>query len=238
MRLQHQQVIVFGGSSGIGLATAKRAIAEGAQVAIVGTTEEKLLAAQSNIGAQVRIHKCDIMKEESVAKVFDAFPVVHHVVNTVGGVGGAARLQGSLDALMEPIEKRLKGSVVIAKHAIPRMVPSGSVTFFSGAGKYKPFPGSATALAAAGAVEILAKALAKEAAPVRFNTVCPGLVDTPLLRGMFPVRPEDAIAAWTSSFPVPRAAYAEEVADAAVFLMTNKYVTGETLVIDGGWRLT
>jgi NAD(P)-dependent dehydrogenase (short-subunit alcohol dehydrogenase family) len=237
MRLQGQQVVIFGGSSGIGLATARRSMKEGAKVVIAGTDREKLARAAEELG-DVAAFGLDVMDEEAVAELFAGLGVVHHVLNTAGGVGGAVRLQGPIETLMAPVDVRLKGSVLIAKHAIPKMHDRGSVTFMSGAGKYKPFPGAATSLAAAGAVEVLAKSLASEAAPIRFNVLCPGLIDTPLLRSMFPEDADERIAAWTASFPVPRAGYADEVADAAFFLMSNGYVTGEVLVIDGGWRLT
>lgn len=237
MRLKDRTVVIFGGSSGIGLATARRAKAEGAEVVIVGSTRDKLDRAAQEVGGAVT-HALDVQDEAAVAGLFAELPVVHHVLNTVGGIGGATKLQGPLEELMAPVDVRLRGSVVICKHAIPRIVPGGSVTLVSGAGKYKPFPGAATALASAGAVEVLARSLAVEATPVRFNVLCPGLIDTPLLRGMFPDGADEAIAAWTASFPVPRAGHADEVADAAVFLMGNGYVTGEVLVIDGGWRLT
>jgi NAD(P)-dependent dehydrogenase (short-subunit alcohol dehydrogenase family) len=238
MKLEMQQVIVFGGSSGIGLATARRALAEGASVTLVGTSQERLGAAAAALGTPVRTRVCDVHDEGAVERVFEDFTSVDHVVNTAGGVGGAPKLQGPMAVLMEPIQTRLQGSIAIAKHAIPKLRAGGSVTFFSGAGQSKPFPASATTLASAGAVEILSRALAVEAAPIRFNTISPGLVDTPLLRSFFPDNAEESIAAWSSKFPVPRAAQADEVADAVSFLMTNVYMTGETLVIDGGWRWT
>jgi NAD(P)-dependent dehydrogenase (short-subunit alcohol dehydrogenase family) len=237
MRLTDQRVVIFGGSSGIGFATARRAINEGAQVVIVGSDSEKLARASEELGS-VAAHALDVRDEAAVAELFGGLSIVHHVLNTAGGVGGAVRLQGPIDDLMAPIDVRVKGSVTIAKHAIPKMSENGSVTFMSGAGKYKPFLGSATSLAAAGAIEVLAKSLAREAAPVRFNVLCPGLINTPLLRSMFDTDADLAIAEWTASFPVPRAGHAEEVADAAVFLMGNNYMTGEVLVIDGGWRLS
>lgn len=238
MKLDKQQVIVFGGSSGIGLATARRALAEGASLALVGTSQERLDAAAAALDTTVRTHVCDVRDEGAVEQVFADYASVDHVVNTAGGMGGAPRLQGPIAVLMEPIQTRLQGSITIAKHAIPKLRAGGSMTFFSGAGQSKPFPAGATALASAGAVEILARALAVEAAPIRFNTISPGLVDTRLLRSIFPDNAEASIAAWSSKFPVPRAAIADEVADAVSFLMANAYMTGETLVIDGGWRWT
>ena len=237
-RLLDKVCLITGAAQGIGLATAQRACQEGARVAVVGTRADRLQAARQRLGGDVQTHVCDVRDEAAVETVFAAYPAVDHVVNTVGGLGGAPRLQGPIDELMAPFESRVKGAVVIAKHAIPRLRAGGSVTFFSGAGQHKPFPGAATALASAGAVEILARALAVEAAPVRFNVVSPGVVDTPLLRSLFAQDAEQAIAAWTSKFPVPRPAQADEVADAVLFLMANASMTGETLVIDGGWRWT
>lgn len=238
MTLHAKTVVIFGGSSGIGLATAQLAKAEGAQVAIVGTNGDKLSVAAKGLGDSVSTFAIDVQDEDGVEELFSQLGHVDHVLNTVGGVGGAPKLAAPMSELWAPIEVRLKGSIIVAKHAIPRIPAGGSVTFVSGAGTFKPFPGGATALASAGAVQTLAACLAVEAAPVRFNVISPGLTDTPLLRGMFPEDSDTAIQTWASSFPVPRAAHADEIASAALFLMKNRYVTGETLVIDGGWHLT
>lgn len=238
MTLEAKKIVIFGGSSGIGLAAARLALAEGAQVSIVGSTERKLREAAEELGAGVKTHAVDILNEDGVESLFAQLGQIDHLLNTVGGAGGAPKLAAPMSELWAPIEVRLKGSIIAAKHAIPRILEGGSVTFVSGAGKFKPFPGGATALASAGAVETLAACLAVEAAPVRFNVLCPGLIDTPLLRGMFPANADEAIKGWSAGFPVPRAGHADEVGAAALFLMKNQYVTGETLVIDGGWHLT
>ena len=115
------------------------------------------------------------------------------------------------------------------------MTEGGSITLCSGVSSLRPRRGgSPVSAASAGAVEALARNLAVELAPIRVNTIIPGLVDTPLVAGMFGADHEGAMIAVGKTLPVGRVGTPEDLADAVMFLMGNGYVTGINLVVDGG----
>ena len=140
------------------------------------------------------------------------------------------------EALRGPVDNRFWGPLYGCKYAAPKMT-TGSITMCTGAGVARPRAGSAIVSAAAGGPRSLARAMAVELAPVRVNVVRPGIVDTPLLDRLVPSGRDEAIKAMAKRVPLGRVAQPEEIADAIIFLMTNEYVTGTTLTIDGGASL-
>jgi NAD(P)-dependent dehydrogenase (short-subunit alcohol dehydrogenase family) len=133
------------------------------------------------------------------------------------------------------LDIRVWGAVYAAKYCTPKMTRGGSITFCSGTAAVRPSQaGNPVAAASGGAVEALARALAVQLAPVRVNTVQPGLVDTPLHDQTMGDQREERLAAIAKRLPVGRIGRPEDIAHAVVFLMENGYVTGTTLTIDGG----
>jgi NAD(P)-dependent dehydrogenase (short-subunit alcohol dehydrogenase family) len=227
-------VVVVGGSSGIGLATAAAARGRGADVVITGRSEERLRSAAATLGAGVRVVAADSGDEEATRALFADLAIVHHIFVSAGAVGGGP-LGTPTPALRPLLETRVWGSVFAATYGAPRMTEGGSITFCSGVSGLRPRPGgSSVSAASCGAVESMARSLAIELAPIRVNTIVPGLVDTPLLDGALGDRREAALAVAARSLPVKRVGTPEDIADAVLFLMGNGYVTGISLVIDGG----
>jgi NAD(P)-dependent dehydrogenase (short-subunit alcohol dehydrogenase family) len=237
MTLEGAAVIVVGGSSGIGLATARAARAQGARVTIAGRSRERLERARAQLGGEVGAVALDVSEDAGVQALFEGAGRVDHVLLTAGSVVLAPRLQPALEALRPALEDRFWGAVRVAKHAAPHMGAGGSITFTSGSAGQRPAPGTALDSASCGAVEALARALALDLAPVRVNALCPGYVDTPLLRGALGARADEVLAGVASALPARRIGRPEDVAHAALFLMTNGYVTGISLPVDGGQRL-
>jgi NAD(P)-dependent dehydrogenase (short-subunit alcohol dehydrogenase family) len=118
------------------------------------------------------------------------------------------------------------------------MSAGGSITFMSGTAAIRPLRGASVATASCGAVEAFARALALELAPIRVNTIQPGLIDTPFLDTLGDDRRKAIVADYSARLPVGRVGRAEDVADAVLFLMKNGFVTGITLTVDGGGVLT
>jgi NAD(P)-dependent dehydrogenase (short-subunit alcohol dehydrogenase family) len=143
-------------------------------------------------------------------------------------------LGADLDGLRSILEIRLLGVVHAVRHARPQM-HGGSITLMSGLYSTRPAAGGAMGAAAVAGVEGMTRALALDLAPIRVNAVAPGLIDTPLWDSFGAHR--EAIAARAASLPVGRIGRPEEVAEAVVFLMTNGFVTGTVLPIDGGGGL-
>jgi NAD(P)-dependent dehydrogenase (short-subunit alcohol dehydrogenase family) len=234
MRLHGGHVVVIGGSSGIGLAAARLARDEGAAVTIAGRSQEKLIQAQQELG-QVHTVVMDITDEGAVEKGIAGLSRVDHVLLSAGTIVNGAIVKNDLATLRRIVDERLWGLTSVVRHAAPRM-SEGSITFTSGSLSSRPRPGSAMLTAMLSAVEALAPALALELAPVRVNAVTPGLIDTPLLHTAYRAERDTIVTNRAAVLPGRRVGTAEEVAQVILMLMTNAYITGEVVHVDGGGR--
>lgn len=231
MSLSGANVIIIGGSSGMGLATARLAMAQGANVMIAGRSREKLQQAVQQLGP-VRAVVADITSEPDVQAIFGEIDRVDHIFISAGRPLFGKIIETGLEILRSDVEQRLWGPLHVVRHAAPKMT-QGSITFLSGQYASRPETGAVVTAAMSAAIEGLARGLALELAPIRVNAIAPGLIDTPMLG-------EDRAGAekWAvGTLPVKRMGLAEEVAQAAILLMTNDFITGEVLHIDGGGRL-
>jgi len=245
MRLEGKHLVVVGGSSGIGLETARLALAEGASVTIAGRSEDRLRRAiddlgasrtRGAIGARVRPVVADVTDESSIRALFEGGPRVDHLFLPAGELrpGYGDVLGADLRELRSVLETRLLGVVNVVRQ-VGRKMGSGSITLMSGLYATRPGRGGALGAAAVAAVEGMTRALALDLAPARVNAVAPGLIDTPLWNAFGAQR--EAILAQGAALPVARIGRPEEVAQAVLFLMSNGFVTGTVLAIDGGGGL-
>jgi NAD(P)-dependent dehydrogenase (short-subunit alcohol dehydrogenase family) len=235
--MQGAVVVVVGGTSGIGLATAAMAQAEGALVTVVGRDSDRLAAALEHLGGPARGVALDVADEPAVRDLFAAFDHVDHVAMLAGTHAAGEIVDADTESLRGPVDNRLWGALYVCKYAAPKMT-DGSITICTGAGVARPRRGGAIVAAAAGGSEMLARAVALEVAPVRVNIIRPGIVDTPLLARMAGDQRDAMTASMAKRIPLGRIAAPEEIAHGILFLMTNPYVTGSTLTIDGGFGLT
>ena len=235
--LRDTSVVVIGGSSGIGLATARRATDAGAHVTIVGRDENRLAAARDELGDDVRSFALDVADEGAVDALFASLDEVDHVATLAGTHVAGTIVDVDTATLRGPVDNRFWGPIHVCKYAAPKMT-GGSITICTGAGVARPRAGAAIVAAAAGGSEVLAKAMALELSPIRVNVVRPGIVDTPLLDRLAGDRRDDLIAAQAKRIPVGRIARPDEIAHAIEFLMTNEFVTGTMLTVDGGQSLS
>jgi NAD(P)-dependent dehydrogenase (short-subunit alcohol dehydrogenase family) len=238
MRLEGKRVVVVGGSSGIGLETARLALGAGAAVTIAGRSENRLRKAVAALGAPdcVRMVIADMTDEASLQSLFAGEDRVDHVFLPAGELrpGTTDALTADSRSMREILEVRLLGVAFAVRYAKPRM-KDGSITLMSGLYASRPGLGGAIGAAAVAAVEGMTRALALDMAPVRVNAVSPGLVDTPLWDTFGPHR--EAILSSGAKLPVGRVGRPEEIAEAVMFLMTNGFVTGIVLPVDGGGSL-
>lgn len=232
--LKGKTVVILGGSSGMGLATAKAAVAEGAWVVITGRSKERLQSAQTALGSGARTAVVDASDEATTRSFFNDLTRLDHLFITAGTVVFDSNLVPAVSELRSAMDMRFCGALYAAKYAAAKLTPGGSITFMSGIAGHKPPNGAAVTAASCGAVEAFARSLAVNLAPIRVNTVCPGWVDTPLLDKLLGDKRIEIVADAAARLPVKRIGRPEEVADAVIFLMKNGFVTGVNLTIDGG----
>lgn len=238
--LQDQHVVVVGGTSGMGLATARAAAANGARVTIAGRDPVRLERACALAGATARAQSLDIVDEARVAAFFAAIDPFDHLVITAHAssvvTGAIAPLsQMSVASAREFMETKFWGPFMAAKYGRTKLAARGSMVFFSGAaGARKLLPNHTAIGATNGAVEAFARQLAREVAPQRVNVIAAGLVRTPTYDGMPQTAREGMYAHYAAQAMVGRVGEPEDIARAAIYLMTNDYVTGQIHEIDGG----
>lgn len=235
MQLKNQNVVIIGGSSGMGLATAYLAQSQGAVVTITGRSEDKLQQAASDLGG-AKTAILDLAKEADIHQLFTDCHSIDHLVVLAGSLALGAIRDAPLEDLSRPITERILGAIQVIRHAIPKM-SDGSITLTSGPLASRPVVGMSALAAAIGGVEAMTRALALELAPVRVNAIAPGNVNTSMSRPALYDQYEEVFKAQSATLPVQRMGTAEETARAIVFLMTSGFITGEILHIDGGARL-
>jgi NAD(P)-dependent dehydrogenase (short-subunit alcohol dehydrogenase family) len=233
--MKDQQIIIVGGTGSIGIATAELLASQGARVAITGRSVEKLVSAAKRVPG-LRTYQCEITDEANVREIFSAFDRVDHVVVLAGSTSGGRVIDTPAAALRFVIEERIWGSVYAVQAAVPKM-RHGSITLTSGLFSGRPPENGAGILVAALAgVEGLARALARELAPVRVNAINFGVVRSGRHSAMGNQQ-EAYYQRVGSSLPIGRVAEPHEAAHAVLFALTNEYLTGEVLHLDGGARL-
>lgn len=228
--LTESRVLVVGGGSGMGLATAELAAAEGAEVVIAGRSADKLKAAATRLGDHVEARLIDITDDASVEAFFAAGEVWDHVVVTAASFRAGPVKTLPMEDAYAAMQSKFWGSYRVARAAT--IAPGGSLTLVSGAAARRPAPGRAMIAAAAGAVETLTVGLAAELAPVRVNCVSPGLIDTPMLRA---ARGVDFEAVARRATRLGRVGRPEEAALQILACMANPYMTGAVVSVDGGY---
>jgi len=234
MLLKGKKVVVVGGSSGIGLATAELAKGEGADVIIASRNVERLDAAANRLNA-VAI-PADVTSDESVTELFRRCGDVDHVVVTAAQLRTGPFRTVAMEDVRATMEAKFWGAWRVARAAEFR--PGGSLTLVSGYLSVRPRPNSAIIGAANGALESLARSLALELAPVRVNAVSPGIIDTPIRAAMPEEARRDMLAKTAAALPVGRVGLGEDIARQILAFMTIGFATGSIVYLDGGALVT
>jgi NAD(P)-dependent dehydrogenase (short-subunit alcohol dehydrogenase family) len=236
-QLVEQTVVVIGGSSGIGLETARRAHAEGAGVVLTGRNPERLQRAARELDA-LSSAAFDATDFERLARFFDELPTpVDHVMVTAGGPYYARLTDIDFDKARLVVEQHLWLSLHVARHAAAKVRPGGTLLLIGGTGGRRPAVGMALVSALTAASPALTKVLAIELAPVRVNLIALGFVDTPLSATLLGDRLDERRDQLRTTLPIGRVVGPEDVAALAIHLMTNTALTGATYDIDGGQQL-
>jgi NAD(P)-dependent dehydrogenase (short-subunit alcohol dehydrogenase family) len=232
-----QHIVIVGGSSGIGLATAQHLLAEGEQVTIAGRSQDRLDAAKASLGPKGRAVRMDAAKAESLPEVFAAIGPFDHLVLALGSRKGFGPFAGmNLAEMRESFEEKVYAHFAAAQAALPFLRKDGSITFVSAVSAHAAAPGTAGIGAANAAVAAFVPVLAVELKPLRVNGVSPGVINTPWWDFMADDQKQAVFAEYGAKSPVGRVGSPEDVAQAIAFLIRNTFVTGHVLLCDGGLR--
>lgn len=232
-KLEGQTVVIIGGSSGMGLGAAQVAASEGAEVIIASHSQAKLDAALDKIDGQARALQVDILDEDSIDQLFKEVGQLDHLFITAAPGSRGGFLEQSIEEARKYVDSKFWGAYTCAYYAAPRMSERGSITFITGGLSRRPEKGSSIVTASQCAVEGLAKALAVELAPLRLNVILPGAIDTSLWDFLSETERKEFLKQ-AAEVPAGRVGQPEDVGRAAVFLMTNSFITGAVLEVNGG----
>jgi NAD(P)-dependent dehydrogenase (short-subunit alcohol dehydrogenase family) len=230
--LEAKKILIVGGSSGIGLATAAAAANQRATVTIASRDENRLRQAASGLKDHVSIRVLDMEDNDSVASMFDEAGPFDHIVVTASSAKTGSVRELPLEDAYASMNSKFWGAYRIAKAA--RISASGSLTLVSGFLSQRPNAAAALQGAINAAIEGLVRGLALEFAPVRVNAVSPGLIDTPILARMSPDKRKAMLENAKDRLPVNRVGAPDDVAQAILFVATNPYATGSVVTVDGG----
>ena len=235
--LQGQTVVVIGGSSGMGLATARRARAEGAEVIITGRDPQRLKQAADDVGARGSV-AFDATDWAALGRFFDGLPAsFDHIMITAGGPYYAPLAELDHGRAVHDFDLHQWLPVAVAQHIVGRVRPGGTMLFMTGTDARRPGPGQALMAAGTAALPALTANLAVELAPIRVNLIAAGFVDTPLSARLLGDSLDERRRQLSATLPIRRVVGPDDVAALAVHLMVNTALTGATYDIDGGQQL-
>ena len=235
--LSGQIVVAIGGSAGIGLETARRARAEGAEVILTGRNPGRLERAAAEVGARGTA-AFDATDPAALDRFFDGLPArIDHVMVTGPGPYYAPLAELDRDQAHRDFANHQWLAVAVAQHAVGRVRPGGTLVFMGGTGGRRRGPGLSLIGAATAAMPALVANLAVEVAPIRVNLIAAGFVDTPLSATLLGDDLDARREQLRATLPIGRVVGPEDIAKLAVHLMTNTAVTGATYDIDGGEQL-
>ena len=232
-----QTVVVIGGSSGIGLATATRAHAQGASVILTGRHNNDALQRAARDLDALSTAAFDANDPDELERFFAALPKqIDHVMVTAGGPHYGRLLEMKTDELSHAFSDHLLLAVAAARNAAGSVRPGGTLLYMTPEGG-QPTVGSGTELTVAAAFPALVANLALELSPVRVNLIAAGFIDTPLSASLLGSDLEKRREELRTALPIGRVVEPDDVASLALHLMSNTALTGATYNIDGGQQL-
>lgn len=233
--LSGKRIIILGGSSGLGLATAKAAGAEGAKVIIVSGNQQRIEDALQALPKGSEGYAADLSKEDNIKTFFGKTGPFDHLVYTAAENLNLANIsETEIDKAREFFTLRYWGAFAAIKYGAPHINQGGSINLTSGIASTRPGKGWALASSICGAMEGFVRAAAVELAPIRVNSVVPGVVKTNLWNSMTETDRENLYKTVGDSMLVGRVGEAEDIAQAFLYLMKQQFGTGQNIVIDGG----
>jgi NAD(P)-dependent dehydrogenase (short-subunit alcohol dehydrogenase family) len=235
MALTGKRVVVLGGTSGIGLATADLASQLGAEVTVASSNPDSVKRALETLPPATTGEVIDLTDSTDVARLFDRIDRFDHLVFTAGESLTMLELRAmDLDRARKAFELRYFGMLGAVSAAVPHLRPGGSIVLTSGTAGDRPGAGWSVAASLCGAIDALVRAMAVELAPLRVNAVKPGVIRSPLWSNLDEQTRTALYDGTAGSIPLGRVGETEDVAKAYVYLMNQDFATGTIVTVDGG----
>ncbi len=226
MSLVEKKLLIIGGSSGVGKATAAEAIAAGARVTIAGRSEERLSKVKEELGERLETCVLDVRDPRELDYCFEVIEGFDDLIVTAAEDYHAEFVECDLDDAKKAFETKFWGQFVAAQRCVPFISERGSITLFSGISGRRVVRGESVLGAANCAVEALVRSLAVELSPLRVNAVAPGETRVE--------EDEERNRRIAESLPIRRVGDNRDVAHAVLYLVENQFTTGTVLRVDGG----
>ena len=234
LNVNGKKAIVFGGTSGIGLATSKQLADAGASVVAISRDPSKA----GDPGLNIALEKCDVRDRAALQALFEKLAPFDILISAATGGARAVGpfLEMDMDGYQASFDK-LWGYTNVVRYGAGYLPEDGCIVLVSGSPARRMKPGQIAIGSVGGAVEAFARGVARELAPRRINVVSPGQIDTPMVSLQGAER-EELYNKMTAHHLIPRAGTADEVAQAVMLAVTNEFMTGTTIDVDGGWLLS
>ena len=234
MDIEGRKAVVFGGTSGIGLAAARQLAARGAEVVAVSRNPDRA----GDVAEGITLAACDVLDADALDGLLAGLAPIDILISSATGGSRAIGpfLTMDMDGFRSSFDK-LWGYANVVRHGAHHLSPDGTVVLVSGSPARLAKPGMVSLSSVGAAVEAMARSIAAELAPRRINVVSPGIIDTPMVEVEGPER-DEVYRRMTAGNVIPRAGTADEVAAAVLFVVENDFVTGTTVDVDGGWLLS
>ena len=233
--LSGQHVLIIGGSKYLGAAIATTLAGLGAHP-IIGARDfrlAQLVADELPTGRAIRI---DLADEASIAAAAAEIDQVDHIVMTASAHHNALVTELDHDGILRALEAKVVGPLLVAKHFAPRLPPTGSLVMFAGVAGWRPSPPYTLMGVTNGAVDFLARHLAKELAPIRVNAISPGIIDSGTWDELGAATKREVLAAAAATNLAGRAGEPQDIVEAVIWLLGAGFVSGETIHVEGGAR--
>lgn len=235
--IENSTIIITGANGGIAKACAKLLTRYGANLVVTTRDKDKLAPVLSDLGDKAQGHILDVSNPQDVEAFFERVGAFDHLITPAASSLIAPLSDLDLNEARTLIESKQLGQLYCVKYGSNHIHESGSITLFSGTVTQKPMAGASMFAAVGAATEAAARIWALELAPVRINTIVPGIIDTPVWAGLMGDAAKEQLQAFADMLPVGRIGTPEDIAKTAAFLIDNGFIDGQTIVVDGGHRL-